>query len=591
MKLLPQQWPNSPDAKALGFFAQALLELVHDESWESYKLPSLAVPSRLIELRKVARAVMRNSLPAKVLEPMLEEIDEAFHHDSVVAEILKRKGLSSEDLRLSATDKADDIYLQAGFILSILDGEYRTVAERLIIEECFEKQRRSEIYALTKSLFSELIIYGHSRKSVEAAVRMSFFNKVPPVTRKSLSSFFALFPSEDLSFVVYGVANPAHIAEVGVVSGCEVLSAKAVPSRVKKLIAADSGKAYFRMDSPARDVFSAAYRSGKMMSAGEAFLSLFPGEMKGTVPEAFAVTRMRSSVCEIAEAKPTIRRRILSRSRKSTLVHMQRVARLITGPKKPDELVGAHLINAVLTASLAERSSAPAIRLLTLWAAFEALLPHVPDGSGNRISHFLDYIIPAVTVSYARDCFIEFSRDADRLHSTEYRAALSSIPVEGTLVDKLAAVVINGSDDQKRTLLRVFSCNPIALYKLKHLEDSFASPEAFERKLSAHTKRVTWQVQRIYRERNTVMHNGESSPFIEQLLSNIQYYYEAMFANLERAAAGYGSLPVSYALAALKKQKQIEKNRVIQSKRLQQKEPVRSQMLLLEVVTGRWGGI
>lgn len=42
LKLLPDDWPSDKTSHAVGFFAQSALELVHEMSWESYKLPALS---------------------------------------------------------------------------------------------------------------------------------------------------------------------------------------------------------------------------------------------------------------------------------------------------------------------------------------------------------------------------------------------------------------------------------------------------------------------------------------------------------------------------------------------------------------------
>lgn len=133
-------------------------------------------------------------------------------------------------------------------------------------------------------------------------------------------------------------------------------------------------------------------------------------------------------------------------------------------------------------AGLGDKSTASEVKLLTLWAAFEALLPNVPDVGGSRIAHFLEYIVPAAILSYARDSFIEFSRDAERVHGDKYREFLKALPIDDELLpDRLALVVMGGDGAQKHALCSVFTKNPLALYRLKTLEEKFSCPEDFEK--------------------------------------------------------------------------------------------------------------
>ena len=52
LKLLPSAWPRTDVGNAVGFFAQASLELVHEESWESYRLQARSPLARLVETKK-----------------------------------------------------------------------------------------------------------------------------------------------------------------------------------------------------------------------------------------------------------------------------------------------------------------------------------------------------------------------------------------------------------------------------------------------------------------------------------------------------------------------------------------------------------
>ena len=53
--------------------------------------------------------------------------------------------------------------------------------------------------------------------------------------------------------------------------------------------------------------------------------------------------------------------------------------------EKEEDIVGSELLRALMTASLVDSSNDAEVKLLTLWAAFEAMLPSVPDEAKNRI--------------------------------------------------------------------------------------------------------------------------------------------------------------------------------------------------------------
>lgn len=588
MKLLPKDWPSDKTSHAVGFFAQSALELVHDMSWESYKLPALSPLWRLIELRRVSQQVMRGILPAKALEPIIDELNDSLSSDPIIASMLEMRKADVSDLTISKLDKPHDIYSQCGFILDMCRKDYRSKSENVIVDEVMGAGRKSIIYLMLKNYLSDLRLQGHSNRSIEQAARDTFFAPGIKPGRGVVRRFFRKFPKENVTFYTYGVASENLIEALGRIGVVQKVSGRKVPRKISSKVKPLENESHFWIESEARDVYSAALRSGRILDFSEAVLSIFPGKPLGKLPEECYVTKRGASEYTLAPIKSNFSKRILSYSANSAFAHMERVGTLLTKNRKTDSIVGSNLLRATATAALADKSSAAEVKLLTLWAAFEALLPIVPDGVGNRISHFLEYIVPAVTISYARECFIEFSRDASRLHSSAYKEAISKIEHDTDELGKLAFLVVKGSKDQKLEFCSHFLSNPMALYRLKVLEEKFSKPNRFEVAVNSHYNRVSWQVQRIYRERNAVMHNGESSPFVDQLLSNTHHYYLSTFSNIEMISKSYGGLSVSHALSAIRKLKQADSAKLSRAKSGFKSDPSLSEGILLDLISGHF---
>lgn len=591
MKLLLSGWPSTERGKAIGFFAQAALELVHEKSWESYKLQTLSPIWRLREARKVSQSVIRGILPAKALEPIVDEANGSLCSDPVCRKIMSSRDIEVSDVLVSRDDKAHDVLTHCSFLIQICRDRYRKTAEDLLIEECFGQGRRSEIYAILRSYFSQVVLDGQSRFSIEKAVRGDFFATIPGrFDRNLLRRFFAKFPDESQKYKVYGHAEKALVDAMGRLFPVKPITGRSIPRKLTKLAPKSSAEIYFVIETEARDHYSSVSRTGKLLGIGEAVLMLFPGDDIGKLPQHLYAAREGTSDYTKAPTKPNFSKRVLSHSTKSALRHMDRVRDLIirSQSKSSDNLVGSDFLRATMTASLADNATAPEVKLLTLWAAFEALLPIVPDGATNRISHFLEYIVPGVSLSYARDCFVEFTRDAERLHHRDFKRYLDSIPGDLGAVDKVAAVVVGGDDEQKGNLCKIFENNPLALFRLMTLQQKFSHAQSFEKSINDHSERVKWQVQRIYRERNTVMHNGESSPFVEQLLSNTYYYYLLIFTNIETISKSYGGLSIPQSLSAIRKLSQSDESKLKRAKAASQKNPLESQIILLDLISGHF---
>lgn len=531
---------------------------------------------------------MRGILPGKALDPIIDELNDSISSDPVVASMLEKKKADVSDLIISKNDRPHDIYSQCGFILDMCRKNYRSVSENIIIDECMGAGRKSAIHLMLKNYLSDLRLQGHSIRSIEEVARETFFISGTKPGRGLVRSFFRKLPQENVTFDVYGIASDDLIEALSRIGVTQKVSGRKVPRKISAKAKPMKNESYFWLEHEARDVFSAALRSGRILDFSEAVLSIFPGKPLGRLPEKCYVTKRGASKYISAPIKSSFSKRILSYSANSAFAHMERVGSLLTKNHTTDGIVGSNLLRATATAALADKSSAAEVKLLTLWAAFEALLPIVPDGVGNRISHFLEYIVPAVTISYARECFIEFSRDAERLHSSAYKKALLEIEREGGPLEKLAFLVVKGSEEQKIKFCSNFLNNPMALCRLKVLEEKFSKPDRFETAVNAHSNRVSWQVQRIYRERNAVMHNGESSPFVDQLLSNTHHYYLSTFSNIETISKSYGGLSVSHALSAIRKLAQADSAKLSRAKSCVKKDPDRSEDILLDLISGHF---
>jgi hypothetical protein len=75
-------------------------------------------------------------------------------------------------------------------------------------------------------------------------------------------------------------------------------------------------------------------------------------------------------------------------------------------------------------------------------------------------------------------------------------------------------------------LLAVLGPHPMLTHKAYLLwKSTFRDPETMRSRLEEHKKKLDWQIRRIYRARNFVMHRGRSVPGMRQLIQHLHTYY------------------------------------------------------------------
>lgn len=71
---------------------------------------------------------------------------------------------------------------------------------------------------------------------------------------------------------------------------------------------------------------------------------------------------------------------------------------------------------------------------------------------------------------------------------------------------------------------------PILQYRLELFsEHIFCDSKTVFEELIRHKQKIKWQIMRIYRNRNMIVHNGEHMPYLNIILGNLHYYVDAMF--------------------------------------------------------------
>jgi len=167
-------------------------------------------------------------------------------------------------------------------------------------------------------------------------------------------------------------------------------------------------------------------------------------------------------------------------------------------------------------------------RLVNLWIAMEVL---IPTGTGSTIDRMSDYVSTILTTEYpvsvAKALPIAmrgFWKIADKTallpklsQSTVYRFEVYD--VLRCLTDREDGELITG-------LLALVRTHPLLTHKVYLLwNGTYRSPKAMRTRLEEHRMKLDWQLRRIYRARNYVMHRGRSVPGMRQLIQHLHTYY------------------------------------------------------------------
>lgn len=87
------------------------------------------------------------------------------------------------------------------------------------------------------------------------------------------------------------------------------------------------------------------------------------------------------------------------------------------------------------------------------------------------------------------------------------------------------------------------------------MADNFKNPKSLNKLLVQHEKKVSWQIRRIYRTRNIIVHSGRPPEFIHTLIENAHDYLDQLlYSFISLTCDGYrlSSIEQSFELMKVK---------------------------------------
>ena len=200
------------------------------------------------------------------------------------------------------------------------------------------------------------------------------------------------------------------------------------------------------------------------------------------------------------------------------------------------------ITRALSTGSLAADSLQNDIVLTSLWAGLEVLLGDPPEQEA-RISHFVRSLTPCVCIRYHRRSIVAVHdyltvRYRSKLQVLIGKANFDTDSDHHTQMTKI--ICMNEHEAILKEIFELISDDPLATHRLFRLWKSYKSPRDKHKTISQHYQRVEWQINRIYRVRNSLVHAGRSPSYTDSLSLNTLEYLRTAIVNIARISSKHG---------------------------------------------------
>ncbi|WP_312917503.1 hypothetical protein [Stenotrophomonas sp.] len=188
--------------------------------------------------------------------------------------------------------------------------------------------------------------------------------------------------------------------------------------------------------------------------------------------------------------------------------------------------------------SMALRSDAEENQILNLWISLESLIPsETKSDDASNIEHIVGSIVPFLNIEYVERLLYNLGRDLLRWNQTATKRALRSVPGQKLTEKLVKLLVIDQFDNERIALEGEFKNFHLLRDRFAHLRGVLSSPDRVIEALDAHRLRLEWQMRRIYRARNIIVHSGQAPPYTRALIEHAHDYLDSVLSTLVKLAS------------------------------------------------------
>ena len=540
------------------FFVQSIEEMLFPYGHDSYKVPTLNFHFLCKEILQSIEKIEMNVVDKGNMKPLFEELAVMFVNDKVAEKLYgtdfnrlfynkNDKGEYTRDCSKLNKDPGSEISIKViqktlqflvddmginNRYLNTLKSEIETVLKK----STFEVDDAQRLLGLSRILLTELINQGYSQEYIYSKIRERYYSEGQKIEDVSMEIefFWSMF-----SFEVhrYSVTLPIKKADIkkllGHFEGVEVIENKGE-------LFGNSCRWLEKMKTESLDPQSARDEIYELISL---FVSL--KQYNSHVSKAFygkqAIVIDLDNNKEYEISKPI---EVLSRRRtKSEEQTYRRIGEMLQGIN----IIRDKMLNVINLHSSAMESSNISNQLLNLWTIVEVLVEVDKRYSYSKITQISNTITTVQNANYIKSLIEQLLLDLKHC-CLNVESHMKKIEKGNNDIEKMIALlVLQEYEQNRRDLVKDLSSYPLLQYRIEHYAKEFSDRCELKKVLINHRKRLEWQIMRIYRNRNMIVHDGSHFPYIELIVQNLHLYVDNLIDTInDYVGNGYTSLDTIY---------------------------------------------
>lgn len=537
-----EKWDNPSDSKGLLFFAQLLEELLFDYSLDTYKPSVMHVGLLCSEAINTIKEIERGVIKAPNIWHVTYELCSCYDKDPIARNLVDLNQSGFVAILKNKTKKLGELKT----VLEILalhwtPERYKQENERLLVAEVLGEASFAQIRRLTRNYVTTLIATGYHPKHIyDHCLKFFFYGSNRIDGPAAITEFCSYFSKDSDKYRVLFRTNRSFDGLDDILTRMKMFVSRTTPSdfdlsKYPEFKHLGENELYVIVDDVlAKDVYSARNHAEKRLKFISTLLTIYHHkEPPGWLSE--CVTYNSSTDSYKKNKKPiNAMHKCLDLTQ---AVATKRLALLLNEFSMENDSFIKFARCAQLHA-LSIDSQAEENQILNLWIALESLVPsESKDENDSNIEHIANSLTPFLCIGYIESLINNLVKDMLRWNSRSIRELLR--PVEGRkLVDKLARVLIlEEYRDQYQSLLEQTREFYLLQDRIEHIKQILSSPAIVASTIDTHKQRLEWQIRRIYRTRNIIVHSGTTPSYTRTLIEHTHSYLDVVLSVLIKLAS------------------------------------------------------
>jgi len=182
--------------------------------------------------------------------------------------------------------------------------------------------------------------------------------------------------------------------------------------------------------------------------------------------------------------------------------------------------------NVVDLHALAAKSDSSSSQLVNIWISLETITP--ANNAESKIKNITKRIIPFLMYNYTLRIINRIQGDLLRWDRSEFKKAMKATKCDSTDISLKTLNLLCNKENQDtlNEIYRKLEMFPLLKNRVYNISETFRCPKKIKKLINDHMKKVEWQIRRIYRTRNMIVHSGKTPAYIETLVENAHDYLD-----------------------------------------------------------------